>query len=631
MGIPLAQQHGAPGRIARIADRHGNQLSFTYDTSHRLTEIIDTLGRTNRLGYDPVGRVRTLTDFSGRTFTYTYYREQDAGGSEGDLQSCTTPPVVGTPNTNDFPLGKTTAYTYSEGFPDARLNRNLLSLTDAKNQVCVSLSYHPTIDPADVNYDRVAAVQRGVNPPAPATYVPQTPAASNRWAVLKVLCNDPVGNVTIDWFDSLNRNIIHRDLAARATAGTPLTESTLPIVKLRDSDPDYWETTYEWTPDSLCSRVTYPGSNSVEIVHQRAACHNSSRSNKTSRHSDGNPIVVHAVSRRVIGPDMEPDLLTLRATFHQEFGPSRPQRRTGRTYQNQTDKDIISRHIQLPDDQSGDVIIAADFPGSGINEKTPDTWLHFATRVVDSRGSVTECLCGSEGTRIRVTRSGPRRSRCGQPRHRIRGDAFGQLTACVLAADATGHRRRDELAWNNGRITQVTQDTTASAHVLQIVRDGLGRPSRPWTEGQHQPVHPQRARSGDEEVIHHPLRRLLGHHRGIQLRRQRQPGAPGTLQSGLHRRARHEQPFLDHALHLRSAQPPDAARARVDPHRAATLRHEPARVRRERQRHRGTLAGGGERRADRELRGLHLRHPRPALHAHPRAGHGRFVYRHLRL
>ena len=83
----------APGRIARIADRHGNQLTFTYDVVHRLTEIIDTLGRTNRLAYDPVGRVRTLTDFSGRTLTYTYYREQDAGGSEGDLQSCTTPPA----------------------------------------------------------------------------------------------------------------------------------------------------------------------------------------------------------------------------------------------------------------------------------------------------------------------------------------------------------------------------------------------------------------------------------------------------------------------------------------------------------------------------------------------------------
>jgi len=68
---------------------------------------VDDSTRTNTVAYNSDGRLAGVTDFSGRTVTYQYYRglpgEQ---GGPGDLASVTSPPVTGTPNGNDFPLGK---------------------------------------------------------------------------------------------------------------------------------------------------------------------------------------------------------------------------------------------------------------------------------------------------------------------------------------------------------------------------------------------------------------------------------------------------------------------------------------------------------------------------------------------
>jgi YD repeat-containing protein len=281
------------GKLLQIVDRFGNAMRMSYDGSGRLSTIRDTMGRTNTVAYDLFGRILSVTDFSGRSVVYSYYRNGDAGGGNGDLKSVRSPTVTGTPNTNDFPLGKTTTYTYTTGFGDPALNHNLLTITDPLGQTWFRAEYHPTIDIADVGFDRVRSILRG-QPGGPRTflsYTRQVPAASNRWAVIKTIVNDPLGNVTVDWFDSLNRGIVHRDLAARAQPDTLVTETNLPDVKLRDTDPDYWETQYEWNQDSLCKRVTFPRGNSTEFLYQRAFNQNDSRSNR-SRHSDGNPRVI---------------------------------------------------------------------------------------------------------------------------------------------------------------------------------------------------------------------------------------------------------------------------------------------------------------------------------------------------
>ena len=111
----------APGRINRIIDRNGNALGFTYGAGGLLSTIADALGRLTTVAYANIAgveRIASVTDFTGRTVQYGYYREGDAGGSAGDLKSVTSPPVIGTPQGNDFPQGKTTIYTYSKGFSE---------------------------------------------------------------------------------------------------------------------------------------------------------------------------------------------------------------------------------------------------------------------------------------------------------------------------------------------------------------------------------------------------------------------------------------------------------------------------------------------------------------------------------
>src|SRR5205085_2598183 len=91
------------GKIRKIVDRSGNFLSLNYDASGQLTQVIDDLGRTNTVGHDAHGQLTSVMDFSGRTITYQYYQGLPSDqGSAGDLKSITTPPVIGTPNGNDF-------------------------------------------------------------------------------------------------------------------------------------------------------------------------------------------------------------------------------------------------------------------------------------------------------------------------------------------------------------------------------------------------------------------------------------------------------------------------------------------------------------------------------------------------
>ena len=144
-------------RLTRIRDRNGNQMTFDYNTLGQLTNVVDTLGRSIAYGYDGNGRLTQVTDFTGRTLQFTY-------DGDGNLISETSPAVTGTPNGNDFPLGKTTRYTYSSGYGDARLNHNLITVT-APNEVALSgpprLVAQYETNPALTNADRVLLLTLG--------------------------------------------------------------------------------------------------------------------------------------------------------------------------------------------------------------------------------------------------------------------------------------------------------------------------------------------------------------------------------------------------------------------------------------------------------------------------------------
>jgi RHS repeat-associated protein len=143
-------------RLARIRDRNNNEMNFYYNASNQLARVVDTLDRTNLYAYDVNGRLTSVTDFSGRVLTHAY-------NATGDLISATSPIVTGTPNGNDFPSGKTTKYTYSSGFGDARFNHNLLTVTAPSEFASgpARLTAQFDTNPVSPNADRVLSLTLG--------------------------------------------------------------------------------------------------------------------------------------------------------------------------------------------------------------------------------------------------------------------------------------------------------------------------------------------------------------------------------------------------------------------------------------------------------------------------------------
>ncbi len=242
----------AAGKLHQIITRNGDTMTLGYDTSGRLTQIVDDLDRTNTVAYNKAGQLTSVTDFSGRTVTYQYYNgsQNDPGGSPGDLKSVTSPPVTGTPNGNDFPGGKTTTYTYSNGYTDDRENHLLLSVVDAEGQTTSRFVYQHS--PTDPEYLRCLSMQGWTNTPATFSYLPQTASPDNHFETQRCVMNDPQGNVTEAFYDARNRCVMAREFTGRATPGLAVTDTVnRPTGKLRSSDPDSYETQWTWNNDSL--------------------------------------------------------------------------------------------------------------------------------------------------------------------------------------------------------------------------------------------------------------------------------------------------------------------------------------------------------------------------------------------
>ena len=261
----------AGGKISTIVDRNANRLAFGYDEKGRLTEIIDTLGRPIRVEHNADGFIQSVIDFTGRRVTYTYYRDGDTNGSSGDLKSVTRPAVVGTPNGNDFPEGKTTSYTYSKGFADERLNHNLLTITDPRKQTYLENIYSETADPKGFDFCRLRRQIWGGNDrdTIDIAYVRQKPTEQNGHSVVMAVLNDRNRNVKEYLFDSRNRCVLKREYTGRAPRIAPTTTTkNRPKAQLRDDDPKFFETRYEWNSDSLLTRVIHPNGSSTERQFQ---------------------------------------------------------------------------------------------------------------------------------------------------------------------------------------------------------------------------------------------------------------------------------------------------------------------------------------------------------------------------
>jgi RHS repeat-associated protein len=266
------------GKVRSVSDRNGNTLHFAYDAQGRLSTITDTLDRAISIAYNADGFIESVTDFAGRSVRYTYYGHDEPGGSFGDLKSVTSPVVVGTPNGNDFPDGKTTTYTYTRDFADDRLNHNLLTITDGRRNDPADPTfgagpylvnvYSPTTDPDDPQFDRVIRQIRGGSV-IDITYVPQQPSLANDLIYMNTIVRDGMGNVS-EWFYKVSNQLVReRHYTGRSATNNPVTEfANRPTGKLRQSDPAYFETRYEYNADFALTRTTYHNGNIVENVYE---------------------------------------------------------------------------------------------------------------------------------------------------------------------------------------------------------------------------------------------------------------------------------------------------------------------------------------------------------------------------
>ena len=282
---------GSPweGRLSAIVDRNGNTLSFDYDGLGRLITIHDTLDnppgnpREITIAYNDDGFIESVTDFIGRQVRYEYYQDGNAGGSFGDLKSATTPAVLGTPTGNDFPDGKTTIYTYSKGFAEEALNHNLLTITDPKGQTFATNTYGDS----GFSFDRVTREVFGEpGDIVDFVYGPVEPSAENNFAISQVIMNDRVGNVTEILVDANNSTVIQREYTGRWDPDEPTTPAELPtpdLPKLRNEDPDFFETRWIRNADALPLEITHPNGNVETFVYDEDNPDRRSRGN-TLRH-----------------------------------------------------------------------------------------------------------------------------------------------------------------------------------------------------------------------------------------------------------------------------------------------------------------------------------------------------------
>lgn len=113
------------GKISKIADKNGNNLTFQYDEEKKLTKTIDTLGREINYVYNTDSRLQEIIDFTGKKVIFGY-------SEAGDL---TTIKIGNETNPRQI------SFEYITGNPNAKLNHDITKLIDSKNQTYVENTY----------------------------------------------------------------------------------------------------------------------------------------------------------------------------------------------------------------------------------------------------------------------------------------------------------------------------------------------------------------------------------------------------------------------------------------------------------------------------------------------------------
>jgi RHS repeat-associated protein len=231
--------------MTSLSDRNGNTMRFEYNADGQQIRVLDTYGRPIEYSYDERGYLTQVEDFIGRMITLAY-------DQNGDLISVTSPSVTGTPNGNDFPNGKTIEFSYSSGFEDERFNHNLLTIT-APNEVANGgsprfvLTYNT--DPTSPSADRVLTQTIGGTN---ASGFSAGGTISYEYDGNTTSVTDRNGNLTEYLFNDLGNILSIREFTNR---------------NIRSTDPEFFETLYEYNSNGEMTKMISPEGNFVEYVY----------------------------------------------------------------------------------------------------------------------------------------------------------------------------------------------------------------------------------------------------------------------------------------------------------------------------------------------------------------------------
>jgi YD repeat-containing protein len=207
---------------------------------------------------------------------------------------------------------------------------------------------------------------------------------------MQTVINDRMGNVSEHFFSNRNELVVSHQYTGRADPNQPTSlgpNVNPPFNKLRgDSDPDSFETRFEYNKDSLLTCVTYPNGNYITNVYEADLDPN------TPRRSRGNLRERHYFSG---------------------------------TFANVSDQDEIVEQFEYD---------------PNFNRGT-----NFPTRYVNGRGYLTLYGYDPNGNRIHRTRviPGPDNDIVEEWEHK----EFGQMIAHIRPGNRSGHRRRDEYTY----------------------------------------------------------------------------------------------------------------------------------------------------------------------------------------